>query len=299
MIKKIILFISIIAGLSFVLRFAISDPKASLFNESEEVEWQMFLVDEQGENNVVVKSSENHAADNGVQLNNGDALEEFKTENSKAVNPEEQNLLVPDDNKNKTEDRNIFLNVPFTPQSPFANWDDIRQQDGCEEASVLMAMRWVDNKQLTLEEAEKEIIAIAEYQKEKYGGAIDTSAKDTESRIIKGYFKYQNSEVKNNINLENIKQEVFKGNLVIVPMDGIKLNNPYYTPPGPERHMVVIRGYDAEKKEFITNDPGTKKGEAYHYPEQHFYDSIRDYLTGDHEPIVDVKKNMIVVEREL
>ncbi|MFC1612714.1 C39 family peptidase [Patescibacteria group bacterium] len=287
MLKKIILIISIIVALFFVIPFALRDPNASLLNESEEITWQMFLVDEQEQKDDVVAD---------VFLKEEILVNEI--EKNEQANSEKVKLLVIDDNEEKIDERNVFLKVPFTPQAPFANWDDVRQQDGCEEASVLMAMRWIENKQLSLEEAEKEIIAISEYEKREYGEAIDTSVQDTVSRIIKGYFKYENSKVKEDINLEDIKQEIFKGNLVIVPMDGIKLNNPYYTPPGPERHMLVIRGYDTEKKEFITNDPGTKKGEAYYYPEQHFFNSIRDYLTGDHKPIEVVEKNIIIVGGE-
>jgi len=29
--------------------------------------------------------------------------------------------------------------------------------------------------------------------------------------------------------------------------------------------MIVIRGFDPATKEFITNDPGTKRGEFYRY----------------------------------
>jgi hypothetical protein len=59
--------------------------------------------------------------------------------------------------------------------------------------------------------------------------------------------------------------------------------------------MLVIRGYDPATKEFITNDPGTRKGEGYRYPEQIIYAAWRDYPSGDHEPILNINKNMIVV----
>ena len=33
----------------------------------------------------------------------------------------------------------LIPDVPFTPQAPLGNWEDERQQAGCEEAAALMA----------------------------------------------------------------------------------------------------------------------------------------------------------------
>ncbi len=190
----------------------------------------------------------------------------------------------------------LILDVPFVVQAPFAEWDNPIYQDGCEEAASLMAILWAKgSKGISRLEAKEEIDAIAEYQKEKYGQYQDTSVIDTVERIIKGYFNYKKAEVKEDIALEDIIDEVSAGNLVIVPCNGQWLGNPYYTRPGPERHNLVIRGYDADKREFITNDPGTKRGEMYRYNEDVLYQAIRDYPTGAHLPIEGIKKNMIVV----
>jgi len=78
-------------------------------------------------------------------------------------------------------------------------------------------------------------------------------------------------------------------------MNGQMMHNPYFTPPGPPRHMILIRGYDANKKIFITNDPGTRNGELYEYNYDVLFNAIRDYPTGYHELINVVEKNMIVV----
>src|SRR3989344_4812592 len=71
---------------------------------------------------------------------------------------------------------------------------------------------------------------------------------------------------------------------------------PNYTAPGPERHMILIRGYDDETGEFITNDAGTRRGEKYRYKYRTLFNAIRDYPTGDHIPITGVDKKMIVVQ---
>lgn len=194
--------------------------------------------------------------------------------------------------------KDVLMDVPFTPQAPFGEWSNPVYQDGCEEATMLMAVRWAKGgSALTKEEAKSEILKIAEYQKNKYGEYRDTSAEDTVARIIKGYFNYDQAEVKRNITIDDIIKELMKGNLVITPMNGRELDNPHYTGEGPERHMLVIRGYDTKTKEFITNDAGTRLGEKYRYKEEVLYNAIRDYLTGYHLMIEKEEKVMIVVKK--
>ncbi|MCK4891623.1 MAG: hypothetical protein KAS78_03060, partial [Candidatus Pacebacteria bacterium] len=81
----------------------------------------------------------------------------------------------------------------------------------------------------------------------------------------------------------------------IVPTNGQKLGNPYYTPPGPVTHNLVIIGYDITEKEFITNDPGTRHGEKYRYSEDILENALFDYPTGFHERVEEIKIAMIVV----
>jgi hypothetical protein len=127
----------------------------------------------------------------------------------------------------------------------------------------------------------------------------DTSTVDTAERIIKGYFGYKDFEVKEITTAEDIIAELKQGYAIIVPMNGQKLKNPFYTLPGPERHMLVICGYDFTTKEFITNDNGTRRGEKYQYSEDMFYEAIRDYPTGFHKPIAQLIKRMIIVRGQV
>jgi len=197
--------------------------------------------------------------------------------------------------KNVTSNKPININVPFTSQAPFAAWSDLRQEDGCEEASSLMAVRWAQGKPLNKDEALKAIIGSSDYTLKKYGEYRDVSAFDTVDWIIKDYFNYPNVILKNNISLNDLINELKRGNVIIAPMNGQKLNNPNFVAPGPEHHMLVIRGYDPLRQVFITNDPGTRRGEGYEYSAKTIYDSIRDYPTGNHEPVIRVEKNIIVV----
>lgn len=191
----------------------------------------------------------------------------------------------------------ILLDVPFTSQAPFGGWADPRRENGCEETSALMAMAWVRGEKLSPEYADKKILEISDYEKNIYGDFHDTSAKDTISRIFNDYFKYDKADVFYDIDGEDIKRELEAGNLVIVPVHGQKLKNPYYTQPGPVQHMLVVMGYDEAKKQFITNDPGTRHGEKYRYGEDIFEAALQDYPSGIHEPIEVVRTAMVVVKK--
>ena len=191
----------------------------------------------------------------------------------------------------------VLLNVPFTSQAPFGNWNDPRQDSGCEEASILMAMLWVKGQEsITPEEAEKEIIALSEFEQKNYGFFHDTSTQDT-LMVLKNYFGYKKAFAVFDIEKKDIKAELARGNLVIVPIDGTIVDNIYYTPPGPSRHKIVIVGYDDVAGVFITNDPGTKNGRGYRYNYQVLENSLMDYLTGFNEPVNEIRKSMIVVQK--
>lgn len=201
--------------------------------------------------------------------------------------------VVPDE----IEQSFLIENVPFTIQAPFSNWQDKRQQDGCEESSALMTIKWAREESLSKTEAVSSILSASDYLLEKYGEYRDISSTDTVDWIFKDFFKYNKVAIKYNIQVEDIIYELSQGNLVITPMNGQIMNNPYFTPPGPPRHMIVIRGYDKEKNIFITNDPGTRHGENYEYDAKVLFEAIRDYPTGYHEPINEIERNMIVVWR--
>jgi hypothetical protein len=193
-------------------------------------------------------------------------------------------------------DQTVILDVPFTSQAPSGHWSDARQEYGCEEASSLMAWHWLRGETLLPAQAEQEIINMSDWQLENYGEFRDRSAADT-TQMFKEYFGYSNVSISYNISTQDIKTELDLGNLVIVPVNGQKLKNPYFTPPGPIQHMLVVRGYDDGTREFITNDPGTRSGEAFRYSYQNLSGSLQDYKTGFHEPIDKIMKVMIVVEK--
>ncbi len=89
-----------------------------------------------------------------------------------------------------------------------------------------------------------------------------------------------------------MKNELAKGYPIIVPMAGRDLGNPYFSGEGPWYHALVIIGYD--KTSFITNDPGTRRGEHYRYKYDVLMNAIHDW-TGVKENIRDGRKVALVV----
>ena len=201
---------------------------------------------------------------------------------------------IPGEVRNGVLPEKVLIDVPFTSQAPFGNWADERQDYGCEEASILMSVYWAEGKELTPKIAEEEIIAISEFEKKVYGNFYDTSAADT-LKVLQTYFGYVNARVAYDIDVDDIKAELAGGNVVVVPINGRLLENPYFTPPGPPKHKIVIRGYDDVTGEFITNDPGTKRGEGYRYSYAVMKRALVDYPSGRDEEITDPRTAMIVI----
>jgi len=57
------------------------------------------------------------------------------------------------------------------------------------------------------------------------GIKVDTGAKDTVNRIFTDYFNFTNFELKYDIKPSDIRAELGKGNLVVVPVNGKALKN--------------------------------------------------------------------------
>lgn len=197
----------------------------------------------------------------------------------------------------------INIKVPFTTQAPLVNWADSRQQDGCEEAVAIMAMAWVKDeglnpkKLISKSEFENRIIELSDFEKENYGEYRDVNINDMAAWIFNDYFSYDKVSVKSLKDEKDIIKELEESNIVLLPMDGRKLKNPNFKAPGPLTHMILIKGYDYETKEFITNDPGTRNGENYRYLEKNILNAIKVYPTGYHEDYIGTAKVMLVVEK--
>lgn len=192
----------------------------------------------------------------------------------------------------------VDLRAPFILQAPFGNWDDFVFQNACEEASIAMAMGWIRGVQnISPAEAEKQILDIVGFENSEFGYNTDTDVFDMQI-IFQKHFKHQNVSTQKNISIQDIKDELHKGNLIIVPAYGRALKNPNYSGAGPIAHMLVIAGYDPQTEEFITNDPGTRKGAGYRYGENALFSAIWNYPSSQDnipEPAGPLEKVMLIV----
>jgi hypothetical protein len=171
---------------------------------------------------------------------------------------------------------NISLAVPFAPQAPHANWDQ-PYQDACEEAAVIMVEQYLRGAGLTPDEMDQEILKMVAWEDEFLGFSKDTNIAEVK-RLVENYSSDFQASARYDITMDDVKEQLIKGNPVIVLANGQLLGNPYYTQPGPEKHALVIKGFTDNK--FITNDPGTKRGADFVYSSNKIFNAIVDYDGG-------------------
>lgn len=196
----------------------------------------------------------------------------------------------------------VNLDVPFTTQAPTANWDEVHEET-CEEAASLMAQWYVLGKQGTkdatyqnkipADQAERAYSSMIEWQNTAFGDYKDTTVEQT-VRMLKESLGVKNARLSTAITQASFKQELAKGNVILVPTAGQLLKNPNFKHPGPPYHMVVIRGYDGN--DFITNDAGTRKGEGYVYSWKVLENAIHDW-TGNKDTITQGEKIAIIISK--
>lgn len=171
------------------------------------------------------------------------------------------------------------LAVPFTTQAPGANWD-ADHEEFCEEAAVVMAGRFFSNRTFSsTADAEAALQQAKTWEVAHLGFYFDTTAAET-AELARGVYGVTVT-LKTNPTITDIKQALAENTLVIVPTAGRQLGNPNFKSPGPIYHNLVIRGFTKDGK-FITNDPGTRKGEAYVYDESVIMNAMHDWVpNGD------------------
>ncbi|OGZ34969.1 MAG: hypothetical protein A2174_00090 [Candidatus Portnoybacteria bacterium RBG_13_41_18] len=185
----------------------------------------------------------------------------------------------------------IIEDVPFTVQSPDSKWDEYGEES-CEEMSEIIVDRYWRNLPLNRTIGLVERNKLIEYEIKNYGGFRDENAEQVAQRL-REYFGYSDVEVIYDFTLEELKREIIKGRPIIVPAAGRRLNNPYFTQPGPLYHNLVIIGYDGD--EIVTNDSGIGRGKGYRYNENVLYNAIHDF-PGSKENIEEGRKAMIIVK---
>lgn len=155
----------------------------------------------------------------------------------------------------------LLLAVPFTDQAPTGKWD--RNED-CEEASIAMAQAYLTGDtedRLPASGAQAYISKLRSWEETYIGYNADTGAYAT-SRMAEGAFNINVRQIRD-YSETDLKRELAKHNVILLPINARLLGNPTYAHSGPTYHMIVVRGYNASG--FIVNDPGTEQGNGQVY----------------------------------
>ncbi len=188
--------------------------------------------------------------------------------------------------------------VPFLVQAPLNGWGDYRLAQGCEEAAAIMAVAWAKEQTfISPSQGRKQIIAISNWEKKNFGYYVDTSIQDTANHIIKDYLKYDKIEVKENISTDDIINALDQGNIVLVAINGRKVDSPYYRKPGPLHHTVVVIGYDPATEIFTINDPGSIHGANWKVKKGILQTGLQNYQSGNGTSRKALPPAMIVVSK--
>lgn len=187
--------------------------------------------------------------------------------------------------------KQIRIQVPFLVQAPTGNWD-MPYQEACEEASIIMAHHYLLGTPVTTAQADQEILAIVAWENDEFNYSADVTMEELK-QIAEDYYHHR-AQLFYEFSIEDMKKLLAAGHPIIVPLAGRDIGNPYFSGEGPWYHMLVITGYDATH--FVTNDPGTRRGEGYRYPQKRLFEAIHNW-TGQKEDIRNGRRVMMVLEK--
>ena len=230
----------------------------------------------------VEEGQEGHEVEEVDQVEKVDEVVEEETEIQEEALDESvpSDPLVTENTTNEVALTAVNLAVPFTPQAPHANWS-APYKEACEEASVYMVHRFYEGTPeglMNADKSDRDLLQIVAFEQELFGYYEDTTIEQTATfaELMFGYA----TAIAENPTVNDIKAQLILGHPVIVPAAGRELGNPYFTAPGPIYHMLVIRGF-TDEGQFIVNDPGTSRGEAYLYDFDTIMNAMHDWNNGE------------------
>jgi hypothetical protein len=168
-----------------------------------------------------------------------------------------------------------YLDIPWFCQAPHENPDSWKiHKESCEEAALLMVLYHLTGRKKTdKDKIHAQLVDMIDWQMQTWGIHKDLHA-DSVKLLAMEYFGLADTDVEiiRKATPDTLRSLLSRGFPVIVPTAGRMLGNPYFTPPGPLYHMVVVTGYTSDR--VITNDIGTKRGRDFSYPWDVFMKSM-------------------------
>lgn len=185
-------------------------------------------------------------------------------------------------------DTKINLPLPYTSQIPDGRWV-APWSVACEEASIIMVEQYyLGNRlrQIPRVEAKNLMTPLFRWEDNTFGFNHDTDAAQT-ARIINEYSSFT-ATIVNNPTVEDIKNQLRAGHPVITLHQGRWLENHLTSYKSSSRgyHMIVLKGFDDETKQFISHDPGIRSplGLDYRYSYDTIMRSLHDFNGAPTEP---------------
>lgn len=164
------------------------------------------------------------------------------------------------------------IDVPFTSQAPDGWYSPF--DEACEESSTVMLDNFYRGKN-SINNPKQEILEIVHIENQLWGYNKDTNAHQM-THIINNYFPFE-ADIKENPSVLAIQHEIDNNRPVLIPVYGRGLDNPNFIGAGPIYHVVIIKGYDDNTKQFITNEPGTRHGHNWRYGYDEIINAIHDF----------------------
>ncbi len=203
---------------------------------------------------------------------------ESLSETKEKVEVTDDEISVPPKTAEPAETLNI--EIPFFSQAPHGNWD-YPWQEACEEASILLVANAYQSMNLNTDTFNQELLTIVDWEKDYFGAYEHTSVAQTMEMIDKLYGL--ETKVHENPTFEDIQKILADGHLIVAPFAGKLLGNPFFKNGGPTYHMLVIKGYDADKMQIVTHDVGTSHGSNYVYSWSVIENALHDWHDTDIE----------------
>lgn len=172
----------------------------------------------------------------------------------------------------------INVEMPFYTQAPLSNWD-YPWQEACEEASVLLVANLYNAMNLDVNEFNDELLRLVDWEIATFGAYEHTTVAQTAEMMETQYGL--ETMIHENPTFEDFQKILAQGHLIIAPFAGQHLGNPNYKNGGPIYHMMVVKGYDAEKMQIVTHDVGTRNGADYVYSWETVDFALHDWHDND------------------
>lgn len=185
----------------------------------------------------------------------------------------------------------VTIAAPFYPQAPDGKWV-LPRAEACSEANLVLAAYYLKNKSLSKDQFKKDIIELTKIQQKAFGTYIEIPLQDLKALYDTFYVGVWSSRILENPNIDDIKEQLKQGKLIIVPTAGRKLNNPHFFGDGPRFHTVLIRWYD--ETNFYTNEVWMMNGENFAYKQDVIMNAIHDLVKWD---ITQWAKRVLVIEK--